>query len=151
MKLIADFSSATPGKQTMTREQLIGLIQGDSKFIDERETITEYVKSLKAGGGLHEQAIRSGYQRFKAEKNAAELSAVAAAHGLPAGSLQAFVDTILGRMIFDGEQLTTLLAPLGLGWRARTQKELALMSDLVPLLKKRAAGREISGLGAYEQ
>ena len=38
-------------------------------------------------------------------------------------------------MIFDGEQLTTLLAPLELGWRARTQKELALMADLVPLLK----------------
>ena len=28
--------------------------------------------------------------------------------------------------------------------------ELALMDDLVPLLKKRAAGREISGLSAYE-
>jgi type I restriction enzyme R subunit len=30
------------------------------------------------------------------------------------------------------------------------EKELALMADLVPLLKKRAAGREISGLSAYE-
>jgi type I restriction enzyme R subunit len=30
-------------------------------------------------------------------------------------------------------------------------KELALMEDLVPLLKKRAAGRDISGLSAYEQ
>jgi type I restriction enzyme R subunit len=151
VKLMADFSSKTPGKQTMTREQLIGLIQGDSKFIDERETITEYVKLLKAGEGLDEQAIREGYLRFKAEKNAAELSAVATAHGLAAGSLQGFVDTILGRMIFDGEELTTLLAPLNLGWRARTQKELALMADLIPLLKKRAAGREISGLSAYEQ
>ena len=39
-------------------------------------------------------------------------------------------------MIFDGEQLTDLLAPLDLGWKARTQKELALMADLVPLLKQ---------------
>ena len=54
-------------------------------------------------------------------------------------------------MIFDGEQLTDLLAPLDLNWKARTQKELALMDDLVPLLKKRAGGREISGLSAYEQ
>ena len=53
-------------------------------------------------------------------------------------------------MIFDGEQLTDLLAPLDLGWKARTQKELALMADLVPLLKKRAGGRDISGLKAYE-
>jgi len=30
-------------------------------------------------------------------------------------------------------------------------EENALMSDLVPLLKKRAGGREVSGLSAYEQ
>jgi type I restriction enzyme R subunit len=44
-----------------------------------------------------------------------------------------------------------LLAQLDLGWKARTQKELALMADLVPMLKKRAGGREISGLKAYEE
>jgi type I restriction enzyme R subunit len=54
-------------------------------------------------------------------------------------------------MIFDGEQLSDLLAPQGLGWKARTQKELALMEDLIPLLHKLALGRAISGLGAYEQ
>ncbi len=54
-------------------------------------------------------------------------------------------------MIFDGDQLTELFATLELGWRARTEKELALMADLVPLLKKRAGGREISGLKAYEE
>ena len=47
--------------------------------------------------------------------------------------------------------LSDLLAPLGLGWKARSQKELALMEDLIPLLHKLAQGREISGLGAYEQ
>jgi type I restriction enzyme, R subunit len=47
-------------------------------------------------------------------------------------------------MIFDGEQLTDLMAPLELGWRPAREKELALMADLVPLLKKRAAGRDIS-------
>ena len=54
-------------------------------------------------------------------------------------------------MIFDGEQLTELLAPLDLGWRARTEKELALMADLVPLLRRRVQGRDISGLSAYEE
>ena len=38
-----------------------------------------------------------------------------------------------------------------LGWKARTQAELALMEDLLPLLTKRAQGRDISGLSAYEQ
>ena len=34
---------------------------------------------------------------------------------------------------------------------ARTHAELALMDALTPLLRKRAQGRDISGLNAYEQ
>ncbi|WP_241382728.1 type I restriction endonuclease subunit R [Pseudomonas aeruginosa] len=150
MKLIADFSTKKPGKASMSREQLASLIAGDAKFIDERDDITEYVMSLKAGEGLDERAIRAGYQQFKALKAARVLTQLAARHGLPTASLQSFVDGVLERRIFDGEQLTELLAPLELGWKARTQKELALMSELVPLLKHRAGGREISGLQAYE-
>jgi type I restriction enzyme R subunit len=78
--------------------------------------------SLKAGEGLDESAIRAGYQQFKAEKAARELAALAAKHGLPNAALQSFVDAVLARRIFDGEQLTDLLAPLELGWKARTQK-----------------------------
>jgi len=150
MRLIADFSTKKPGKTTMSREQLIGLIAADSKFIDERDDITEYVMSLKAGEGLDEAAIRAGYQQFKAAKANRELAGLAAKHGLPAAALQSFVDDIVGRRIFDAEQLTDLLAQKELGWKARTQRELALMTDLVPLLKKRAGGRSISGLQAYE-
>lgn len=151
MKLITDFSTKKPGKTTMTRDELIAIIAADSKFIDEREDITEYVRGLKAGAGLDEAAIRTGYQAFKEKKAARELSDIAAKHHLPTPALATFVDTILTRKVFDGEQLTELLAPLDLGWKARAQKEVALMSDLVPLLKKRAAGREISGLQAYEE
>src|ERR1700760_3312269 len=49
------------------------------------------------------------------------------------------------RMIFDGERLTDLMEPLGLSWRERRERELALMADLVPVLNKRAHGRDISG------
>ncbi|MFC0402539.1 type I restriction endonuclease subunit R [Paraburkholderia rhizosphaerae] len=150
MKLIADFSTKKPGTARMTREQLVSLIASDAKFIDDREDITEYVMSLKAGEGLDERAIRAGYQQFKAVKAARELTELAARQGLPAADLQGFVDDVLERRIFDGEQLTELLAPLELGWKARTQKELALMSELMPLLKRRAGGREIAGLQAYE-
>ena len=86
-----------------------------------------------------------------AEKNAQELIAIAGKHGLAVAILQTFVDGILQRMIFDGEQLTDLMEPLGLNWKTRREKELTLMEDLVPLLNKRAQGREISGLSAYEQ
>jgi len=151
MGLIARYSEATPGKQKMSREELIGLIQSDAKFMDEREDIAAYINTLKAGEGLSEKAIRDGYSRFKAEKNAAELAGIAGKHGLAIEALQGFVDTILQRMIFDGEALTDLMEPLGLNWKARRVKELDLMADLMPVLLKRAGGREISGLSAYEQ
>jgi type I restriction enzyme, R subunit len=51
MGLIARYSEATPGKQKMSREELIGLIQSDAKFMDEREDIAAYINTLKAGEG----------------------------------------------------------------------------------------------------
>ncbi len=150
MGLIAKFSAKGPGKSKMTREQLIGLIGSDAKFMDERDDIAAYIGTLQAGEGLSEKAIRDGYIRFKAEKNAAEIAALATKHGLAAEALQAFVDGIFERMIFDAETLGDLFAPLDLGWKARKDAELALMADLFPLLTKRAHGRDISGLSAYE-
>ncbi|MCX6911370.1 MAG: type I restriction endonuclease subunit R, partial [Verrucomicrobia bacterium] len=151
MGLISRYSQQAPGKQKMSREQLVGLIQSDAKFMNERDDIAAYIATLKVGEGLSETAIRDGYIRFKDEKNAAELAAIAGKHHLATAALQSFVDDILLLMIFDGEQLSDLMAPLELGWKARTQAELALMADLHPLLTKRAQGRDISGLSAYEQ
>ena len=150
MALLARFSNEPPGKMKMSREQLIGLIQADAKFMDERDIITDYVRTLQPGQGLDQKEIEAGYRRFREARHAAELADVARKHGLAPERLQPFVDAILQRMVFDGEQLTELLEPLGLGWRDRRDAELALMADLVPLLKKRAAGRDISGLSAYE-
>ena len=151
MGLIAKFSAKGPGKAKMSREELIGLISADAKFMNERDDIAEYIATLKAGEGLSEAAIRDGYTRFKAEKTTKELADIAAKHGLATAALQTFVDGILDRMIFDGEQLSDLMAPLDLGWKARSQAELALMKDLHRLLTQRAGGRDISGLSAYEQ
>ena len=151
MKLITKYSRQDPRRLTISREQLIGLIQSDAKFLDEREEITDYVRSLTEGEGLDEAAIRAGYEQFKAEKQAKEIANLARTHGLTTESLAEFVETILQRMIFDGEQLTDLMEPLGLGWRERRECELALMADLAPLLNKRAHGRDISGLNAYER
>ena len=150
MKLIAEYSGQDPKRLTISREQLIGLIQSDAKFLDEGEDITEYVRSLTLGEGLDEADIRDGYERFKTEKQAKEIEGLAQSHGLTTQALSAFVDTILQRMVFDGEQLTDLMEPLGLGWRERRERELTLMADLAPLLNKRADGRDISGLNAYE-
>jgi type I restriction enzyme R subunit len=150
MGLIAKSTQKT-GKQKMTRAQLIELISANANLMEEREEIIAYINSLKTGEVLNENEIRAGYQAFKAQKAAADLANIANKHGLQTVALQTFVDAIMGRMIFDGEQLTDLLAPLGLGWKARREAELALMADLAPYLQKLASGRdEISGLNAYE-
>jgi len=150
MGLIAKYTDSKPSKQKMTREQLIGLLSSSTNLMDERDDIVAYINTLKAGESLSEKDIRAGYDAFKAKQSAQLLAQTAAKHGLETQVLQTFVDGIMSRMIFDGEQLSDLLAPLELGWKERTQKELALMEDLVPLLKKLAQGREISGLAAYE-
>ncbi len=149
MGLIAKSTQKT-GKQKMTRAQLIELISANANLMEEREEIIAYISSLKTGEALNEKEIRAGYQAFKAQKAAADLAKLANKHGLKTAALQDFVDAIMSRMIFDGEQLTDLLSPLGLGWKARREAELALMADLVPYLQKLAGGREISGLNAYE-
>ena len=150
MRLIAASTDDQPGRQTMSRQQLIDLISSSANLMDERDTIVEYISSLPANTSLNEKEIRKGYEQFKADKNTQELAGIAAKHDITREALQDFVDDILGRMIFDGEKLGELLAPLGLGWKARAQKELALMEDLIPLLKRRAEDRDISGLKAYE-
>ncbi|RWX48607.1 Type I restriction and modification enzyme - subunit R C terminal, partial [Candidatus Electrothrix marina] len=150
MALIARYSQQEPGKQKMSRAELVGLIQSDAKFMDDRDDIAEYIDTLEVGKGLDEKAIREGFERFKANKDARRVAVIADKHGLERAALQGFVDNIMRRMIFDGELLSDLMVPLDLGWKARTKAELALMDDLMPLLYKLAQGREISGLGVYE-
>ncbi len=151
MSLISKYTRPdVPMKEKMSREQLIGLLSSNSNMMDERDDIIAYINTLEAGKGLDEKAIKDGYRIFKDEKAAKEMASLADKHGLPPASLQAFVDVIMGRMIFDGEKLSDLLAPLNLTWRDRTKKELELMDDLIPLLKKLAGGRVIAGLNAYE-
>lgn len=149
MELIAKYT-AQPEEQKITRDQLIGLIQSDAKFIDEQEDLAQYIDSLKSGKALDEKAISDGYQQFKAKKNAGNIKEIAKKNGIEPSSLQAFVDNVLERMIFDGFALSALFEAQDLGWIERTQKELALINALAPILRKLAQGREISGLNAYK-
>ena len=150
MSLIASTTDDKYGNQKMTRQQLTDLICSSANMMNERDDIVDYINSLQAGKSLNEKAIREGYEEFKAQKSAKELSTIAQKSGLTSAALQSFVDNIMGRMIFDGELLTDLLEPLELGWKERRTNELALMEDLIPLLHKLAKGRDISGLAAYE-
>ncbi|MCC5918306.1 MAG: type I restriction endonuclease subunit R, partial [Cryomorphaceae bacterium] len=150
MSLIADSTQQKPSKQKMTKAQVISLLSANANLMDEQEDLTEYINSLDWNSGQDVDTLRKGYDTFVVEKNEKELAAIAHQHGLQTADLKAFVEKIMNRMIFDGEKLTDLLAPLELSWKERRVKELALMEDLVPQLKKLAGEREISGLAAYD-
>jgi type I restriction enzyme, R subunit len=64
MALITRYTQAQPGKQKMSREQLIGLIDSDAKFMEEREDIAAYINTLQVGEALNEKEIRDGYEAF---------------------------------------------------------------------------------------
>ena len=146
LKLIAKYSGQDPKKPTISREQLLGLIQSDANFFEEREEITDYIRSLREGDGLDEAAIRADYGQFKAERQAKEVKGLAQGprsddrvvlglrqHHPPAHDLRR-----RAAHRPDGA------ARPRLAWHAASGK-LALMDDLVPLLNKRAHGRDISG------
>ena len=122
----------------------------DGHIFSEMDKRKKAINSLDWNSGQDVNSLREGYDTFKIEKNEKEIAAIANRHGLPPSILKDFIDKIMRRMIFDGEKLTDLLEPLDLSWKERRTKELALMIDLVPHLKKQAQGREISGLAAYE-
>lgn len=150
MGLIAKYTQGKPSKQKMTKEQLINLLSSSANLMEERNDIVAYINSLVVGKSLSETDIQQGYQNFKQAKSDNELAAIAQKHGLQTDALKSFVSGIINRMIFNGEQLNDLLAPLELGWKDRAKKEQVLMEELVPHLKKLAQGRDISGLSAYE-
>lgn len=149
MGLIARYTGKSK-KQKMTKEQLMGIIDSDAKFIDDKEDIRAYIDTLELGSGLNEEEIKKGYEDFKSKLSNARLDEIAIKHNIDKKAFHDFIVLIMNRMIFDGEYLNDLLAPQELGWKARAKKELELMEDLIPLLKKLAGEQEISGLSAYE-
>ncbi len=151
MKLITKYCQNEPKKQKMSKEQLISLLRANSNLIDEQEDMTDYINSLEVGKGLDEKNIKAGYKSFKNIKNRNRLKKIAKNSELDFESLQKFVDKIIKRMIFDGEDLTDLFEPLELSWKERRTKELSFMEELSPLLKKLGNGRDISGLEAYDE
>jgi len=150
MNLVADNLQMKPSKQKMTKEEIIRLLSSTANLMEEQEDLTDYINSLDWNSGQDINKLKEGYQTFKIEKHQKELAEIAHRHQLQTVDLLNFTENIISRLIFDGEKLTDLLEPLELNWKERSVKEQALMTDLIPLLKKQAEGREISGLKAYE-
>jgi type I restriction enzyme R subunit len=149
MNLIADSTQKKPAKQIMTKPQIINLLKSNSNLMDD-EDLAEFIEQVDWSIGQTVEELKLNLVQFKDNKYNKEIAAIANKHGLQTADLKKFIEKIMSRMIFDGEKLTDLLAPLDLSWKERRVKELALMEDLVPQLKKLAQGREISGIAAYE-
>ena len=150
MRLIAKYTQSKPSKHTMSREQLIQLLSSNANLMNERDTIIAYIDTLQIGAGLNENAIRQGYQTFKAQQSQQELIKLAQKHGLAAKQLQNFVTETINKMRLDENLLTELFEPLNLDWKEHSQKEEALVADLKPIFNKMTNGGDILGLEVYE-
>ena len=151
MKLIAESIQSDPTQKKMTRKQLLGLLTSNANLMEEKEDLISYLDTLESKTDLNEKEIRSGYLEFKNQKSNAKLQTLSQEYGLSEVSLRGFVNDITDRKFFDAENLTSLMHPLGLGWKERGNKEHALMRELIPHLRKSANGQSIIGLDEYER
>ena len=87
----------------MTREELIGLISADAKFMNERDAIAS--TSALRGEGLR-AAIRDGCARSRPRRTPGSPTSPPG-HGLATAALQTFVDGILDRMILMANSSAT--------------------------------------------
>ena len=106
MDLVADNLGKKPSKQNLTKAQVISLLKSDANLMNEEENLTEYINGLDWSSGKTVEQLKNDFETYVIEKNEKELAAIAHTHGLQTSDLVAFVDTIMSRMIFDGEKLT---------------------------------------------
>lgn len=151
MSLIAKYTQSNESKkETISKKELISYLSSNSNLLEEKDDIIEYINTLETGKIMSVDEIKAGYKKFKDEKSGNEILKISQKHDINVDILKKFIEEIIKHNRFDGEKLTDLMEPLDLSWREKTTKELALMEDMIPLLKKMANGQEIIGLKAYE-
>lgn len=146
MGLISRLVSEEPERQEMTRDQLVALIRSHSNLPDEQEDILDFIQHPEDINGRTVDEISDDFRRFREEKWRRRLRDVAERHGVSLERLGHFIDATLDRMRYDDSRLFNLYDEAELNWRERRQKELALRTDLIPLLRTRAGGQEVDGL-----
>ena len=144
-------NTAAPERERIDPEQIIGRLMASATLMDDAAALRAYFRDLPANRAYTVEELKAGFADFKQQEEAKKLTRIADKYGLDPARLTAFVARTLDRMILDGDDLRELFGELG--WKARAAQELALMRDpdgLGPFLKKKAQGRDISGLKAYE-
>ncbi|MDO4881207.1 MAG: HsdR family type I site-specific deoxyribonuclease [Capnocytophaga sp.] len=149
VKLVAKYI-AKPEKEKHTEEQIIDLLRSTSDMIDEREELTQYVRSIFEDGKiLNEDEIKQGFIQFKKEKEYNEVLTIANQYGLEYNTLNTFLEETIQRCILDAKELVKLFDDQNLDWEEQADKEKQFVIEIYPFLAKRTNNKEISGMAIY--
>ena len=153
MQLITTKLIGKETKQKLTKLQIVNIIKSSSNFMEDGDDLIDYVNSLNVDNinGKTVEEVKKDFENFQKGKFNKEITDIATAFGLQYEILNEFVEKTVNRLIFDGDSLTDLFEPQDLGWRERVTKEKEFMARIVPLLKRMAKGKDISGLNAWEE
>ena len=151
MSLISKITGQNVEKVKAAKEDIIKLLSSTTSMLDEQEDLKEYINLLTYNKPLSEKELKENYNKFKEKKNNKKINAIAKKHGIDNEALKTFVYHTSDMLVLNEDSLTDLVSPLNLGWIERTNKEKAIMKDILPILKKLSKDRSIKGLSIYEE
>ena len=121
MALIAKYTQTEPKKQKMSKEQLTTCFRLLPICLMKEKILSNISIRFKLVWLWMKRKSKQGIRNSE-QKNNQEINIIAKKHGIEIQSLQAFIQETIDRMIFDGEKLSDLLAPLDLKLERKNAK-----------------------------
>ena len=148
MALISRLVTEEPERREMTREELVALIRSHSNLPDEQDDILDFIQHPEDINGRTAEEISDDFRRFREAKWNRHLRELAHRHGVDQERLSAFIESTLDIMRYDDGRLSDLFTDADLDWLERVSRKNHLRADLIPLIRRRAAGQEVDSLPA---
>ena len=148
MALISRLVTEEPERREMTREELVALIRSHSNLPDEQDDILDFIQHPEDINGRTAEEISDDFRRFREAKWNRQLQQLAHRHGVDQERLSAFIESTLDIMRYDDGRLSDLFTDADLDWLERVSRKNHLRADLIPLIRRRAAGQEVDSLPA---
>ena len=146
MALISRLVTEEPERREMTREELVALIRSHSNLPDEQDDILDFIQHPEDINGRTAEEISDDFRRFREAKWNRHLRELAHRHGVDQERLSAFIESTLDIMRYDDGRLSDLFTDADLDWLERVSRKNHLRADLIPLIRRRAAGQEVDSL-----
>ena len=148
MALISRLVTEEPERREMTHEELVVLIRSHSNLPDEQDDILDFIQHPEDINGRTAEEISDDFRRFREAKWNRHLQQLAHRHGVDQERLSAFIESTLDIMRYDDGRLSDLFTDADLDWLERVSRKNHLRADLIPLIRRRAAGQEVDNLPA---